>query len=107
MGFNEVKRRVIACLDAQAYDAVARGAMFENNLLSTGEVSAEHVKRIIGRCNGTQYTAKPMTEHPSTLKHEMKPVFEGEQWFVRFYFIERPSETAMFISVHKSKFQRA
>ena len=83
MGFNDVKQRVIACLDAQSYDSDDRAAMSENNLLATGQISAEEVKRIIGRCNGTQYTAKPMTEAPDTLKHELKPVIAGEQWFIR------------------------
>ena len=106
MGFHDVKQRVIRCLDAQAFDSDVRGAMVENNLLATGQVSAEEVKRIIGRCNGTQYTAKPMTEDPDTLKHEMKPVVDGEQWFIRFYFVELAGDLAVFISVHKSKFAR-
>ena len=28
-----------------------------------------------------------MTEDRSTMKHEMKPVVDGEQWFIRFYFV--------------------
>ena len=106
MGFSDVKRRVIRCLDTQAFDAYVRGTMAENNLLATGQVSADDVKRIIGRCNGTQYTAKPMSEDPDALKHEMKPVVDGEQWFIWFFFAERSGEMAMFISVHKSKLVR-
>ena len=106
MGFNDVRRRVIKCLDTQAFESEAREAISENNLLATGQVTVEDVKRLISRCNGGQYTAKPMTEDPSIMKHEMKPVMAGEQWFIRFYFVELPADVAMFISVHKSKFPR-
>ena len=52
MGFNDVKRRVIACLDAFAFESEARDAMSENNLLATGQISADDVKRLINRCSG-------------------------------------------------------
>lgn len=106
MGFNDVKRRVIACLDALAFESEARDAMSENNLLATGQISAEDVKRLINRCSGTQYVAKPMTEDPSTMKHELKPVVDGEQWFIRFYFVTVRTDVVVFISVHKSKYRR-
>ena len=50
--------------------------MSENYLLATGQISAEDVKRLMNRCSGTQYVAKPMTEDPSTMKHELKPVVD-------------------------------
>ncbi len=105
MGFNDVRRRVIRCLDTQSFESDAREAMSENNLLATGQISVDDVKRLISRCNGRQYVAKPMTEDPTTMKHEMKPVIAGEQWFIRFYFVELPADVAVFISVHKSKFR--
>jgi hypothetical protein len=95
---------VIACLDAGAYDSAARSAMAESNWLATGQLSPEDVKRMIGMCRGTQYTAKPMSEDPDTLKHELKPVIDGKQWFIRFYFVETPADVTMFISVHPSRF---
>ena len=49
MGFNDVKRRVIACLDSHAFESEARDAMSEKNLLATGQISAEDVKRFINR----------------------------------------------------------
>jgi hypothetical protein len=104
VGFYDVRRRAIACLRAHAFDSVIRGAMPDNNLLATGEVSVDDVVRMIGLCRGTQYSAKPMTEDPNTLKHEMKPHVAGEQWFIRFYFIRRPDEVVMFISVPQSKY---
>lgn len=73
---------MITCLDTQAFESEAREATAENNLLATGQVSADDVK------------------------HEMKPVIAGVQWFIRFYFVELPTDVAMFISVHKSKFPR-
>lgn len=106
MGFRDAKRRVVSCLDRGAFDSEYRDAMAENNLLATGQITVADVKRLIGRCRGPQYSAKPMTEDPTTMKHEFRPVVDGEQWFIRFYFIERPSDFAMFISVHKSKFRR-
>ena len=43
-----------------------------------------------------------MTDDPDTLKHELKPVVAGKQWFIRFYFIQAPDDVVMFISVHPS-----
>ena len=106
MGFNDVKRRVIACLDAFAFESEARDAMSENNLLAKGQISAEGVKRLINRCSGAQYIARPMSEDPGTMKHEMKPVVDGEQWFIRFYFVTVRTDVVMFISVHRSRYRR-
>ena len=106
MGFNDVKRRVIPCLDSLAFESEARGAMSENNLLATGQISAEDVKRLINRCSGAQYVARPMTEDPGTMKHEMKPVVDGEQWFIRFYFATVRTDVVMFVSVHRSRYRR-
>jgi hypothetical protein len=102
MGFADVRRLVIACLDAGRFDVEIRKQMSEKNLLATGAVSVEEVKQMIGRCTGHQYKARPMTEDPDTLKHELKPVIAGRQWFIRFYFVHAPDELAMFISVHPS-----
>jgi hypothetical protein len=57
---------------------------------------------MIGRCSGLQYKARPMTDAPDTLKHELKPVIGGKQWFIRFYFVQAPDDLVMFISVHPS-----
>jgi hypothetical protein len=97
-----VKRLVIACLDAGNYDFAIREEMSDKNLLATGAVTVAQVKQLIGRCSGLQYKARPMTEDPATLKHELKPVVAGKQWFIRFYFIQAPDDVVMFISVHPS-----
>lgn len=102
MGFKDVKQLVISCLDAGKYDFEIREAMSDKNLLATGAVTVEQVKQMIGRCSGLQYKARPMTEDPDTLKHELKPMVAGKQWFIRFYFVQAPDDTAMFISVHPS-----
>ncbi len=102
MGFHEVRRRAIACLRADAFDSVMRLAMSEKNLLATGDVSADDVVRMIVLCRGIQYTARRMTDNTTILKHEMKPVVDGERWFIRFFFVPQPTDMMMFISVHKS-----
>ncbi len=104
MGFSNVKRLVIACLDAGTFAFEIREEMSEKNLLATGAVTADEVKRMVGRCTGLQYKARPMTGVPGTLKHELKPVIAGKQWFIRFYFVQGPTDLAMFISVHPSDY---
>jgi hypothetical protein len=47
-----------------------------------------------------------MTEARATLKHELKPVVDGRQWFIRFYFVAGPTDVVMFISVHPSSHWR-
>ncbi len=83
MGFTDVKHLVLACLDAGAFAFAIREHMSEKNLLATGAVTVEQVRRMIGRCTGLQYRALPMTEDPDTLKHELRPVIDGRQWFIR------------------------
>ena len=73
MRFGDAKRRVVYCLDRGAFDSEYRDAMAENNLLATGQITVAEVKRLIGRCWGPQYSAKPMTEDSTTMKHEFKP----------------------------------
>ena len=107
MGFTDVKHLVLACLDAGAFGFAIREHMSEKNLLATGAVTVEQVRRMIGRCTGLHYKALPMTEDPATLKHELRPVVDGRQWFIRFYFVKNPDDLVMFISVHPSTHWRS
>ncbi len=84
MGFHDMKRLVIKCLNEGNFDFEIREKMVEKNLLATGAVTVDEVKQMIGRCSGLQYKARPMTDAPDTLKHELKPVVAGKQWFIRF-----------------------
>lgn len=104
MGFNEVKAKVIACLRAGRIQHEERGAMQEKNLLAVGAITVDETIRLISRCRGTQHQAAPLTGDPSTLKHELKPEIDGEQWFIRFYFID---DDSVFISVHPSHHRRS
>lgn len=106
MGFTDVKRLLLACLDAGAFRSEMRDAMSEKNLLATGAVTVAQVRRIVGQCTGLQYTVRPMTEAHDTLMHELKPVVEGTQWFIRFYFVTGPTDVVVFISVHPSSHWR-
>ena len=106
VGFTDVKRLVIACLDSGAFGVEYRDAMSEKNLLATGAVTVMEVRRMIGQCSGLHYKALPMTESPDTLKHELTPVVDGRQWFIRFYFVPGPTDVVMFISVHPSSHWR-
>jgi hypothetical protein len=81
-GFTDVKRPLLACLDAGAFRSEMRDAMSEKNLLATGAVTAAQVRRIVGQCTGLQYRVRPMTEAHDTLMHELMPVVDGTQWFI-------------------------
>ncbi|WGS49843.1 hypothetical protein LFL96_19180 [Paraburkholderia sp. D15] len=63
-------------------------------LLSTGQVSAQFVEKLITRSNGAQYKSSPHHRVPSVDVH----IIESGGWYVKFYFVGNPE--TVFISVH-------
>lgn len=106
MGFTDVKRLVLACLDAGAFRFQLRDAMSEKNLLATGAVTVAQARRMIAQCSGLQYRALPMSDAPGSLKHEFRPVIDGTPWFIRLYFTDAPTGVVVFISFHPSSHWR-
>ncbi|WP_349571030.1 hypothetical protein [Azotobacter salinestris] len=94
IGFREAKRKVIAALESGEYSHESRGSIDVKNKLHTGEVSAEQVIDIIGRCRGTDHSCSPHHLDNSIDVH----VIASGSWYIKFYFLDPDT---VFISVHQ------
>ena len=103
MGLKEIRRRAIECLLAGKVQAENRPDVKEKNLLKTGVVSVAEVIGLLEATRGSQYETIPHMNDPSVDVHIFKPIKNGEQWYVKLYFLE---PDCWFISVHKSDFGR-
>lgn len=99
MGFTAVKKKVISCLKAGAYDHEARKNIDIKNLFQCGQVSEQTVIELIKKTSGNEYKVTPHHQVPSVDVHIFKPFKDGKRWYIKFYFIE---PDVMFISVHQS-----
>lgn|SRR5690606_15135959 len=99
MGFRDAQRRLIAALEEGRYGFEARDALEEKNLLAIGEVSAEFVILLLGRCKGTQYRESPHDFDREIVVHTFLPETAGGRWYIKAYFL---SDDAVFISVHRA-----
>ena len=97
MGFNDIKSRIIKCLESGDYDHEARQHIDVKNLLACGQVTEEEVIRLVNKTKGSQYEKSPHHFDRSVMVHILKPIHQGITWYIKFYFIE---PEAMFISVH-------
>jgi hypothetical protein len=97
MGFKDVKRQVIECLDKGLVSHEQRGDINVKNLLAIGQVSLDEVAEIIGRCRGNEYSSSPHHFDSSISVHVVKTKRAGQDWYIKWYFVEPNS---MFISVH-------
>ena len=94
MGFKDAKRKVLKALAEGTYQHEARDQIDVKNELSTGDVTADDLRALIGRCNGTHHTFSPHHADASVDVH----VLRRDGWYIKFYFLE---EEAVFISVHR------
>lgn len=83
-----------------------RTARESKNLLDTGEVSPEDVIVLLRACRGSpdQYRETGHDRDRSVPVHTVKPVHDGNRWYIKVYFLDGTLELepAIFISVHKS-----
>ena len=98
MGFKEVKRKVIECLDNGYVIHEARNNIDIKNLLSTGAVSVGEVATIIGRSRGNDYSSSPHHFDSEIDVHIIKASHSGKGWYIKWYFTE---PDCVFISVHE------
>lgn len=98
MAFREVKSRVIECLVNGCVLHEERNNIDVKNLLSTGVISINEVTTIIGRASGSAYSCSPHHYDARIDVHILKTVHSGQQWYIKWYFIE---PDCVFISVHK------
>lgn len=99
MGFNDIKKQVIACLEEGSYDHEIRGNIDVKNLFQCGQLSDNYVIELIKKTRGTEYEVSPHHQAPSVDVHIFKPFKDGKKWYIKFYFVE---PDVVFISVHES-----
>lgn len=99
MGFNDVKKAVIACLLSGSYDHEIRGNIDVKNLFQCGQLTDDYVIDLIKKTRGNQYEVSKHHNAYSIDVHVLKPHKDGKDWYIKFYFVE---PDVMFISVHES-----
>ncbi|GFD68745.1 hypothetical protein KUL106_20080 [Alteromonas sp. KUL106] len=97
MGYKEIKRQVIYCLNKGYVSHEQRNDIDVKNLLAIGQVSLDEVAEIIGRSRGNEYSSSPHYFDDRITVHIIKTRRGGHSWYVKWYFVEPNS---VFISVH-------
>ena len=97
VGYKEIKRQVIYCLNKGYVSHEQRSNIDVKNLLAIGKVSLKEVAEIIGRSRGNDYSSSPHHYDSSIAVHVIKTRLAGQYWYVKWYFVEPNS---VFISVH-------
>lgn len=99
MGFKDIKRKVIKCIQEGEYEHEARNNIDVKNIFQIGQISEEEVIEVIKCCSGHQYEESQHHLDKSITVHILKPVQQEKYWYIKFYFLE---PNVMFISVHES-----
>lgn len=97
MGFKDVKRKVIGCLNTGSILHEERDLVDVKNLLAIGAVSIQDVKIIIERARGGSYSSSPHHFDETIDVHVIKTEFADLEWYIKWYFADPDS---VFISVH-------
>ena len=97
MGFKDVKQLVIDCLQMGLVSHEQRNDINIKNLLAIGQVNLDQVVVILGRSRGESYSSSPHHFDQSINVHIVKTRYAGENWYIKWYFVEPNS---VFISVH-------
>jgi hypothetical protein len=97
MGFKDVKKEVINCLNNGLVLHEARNDINIKNLLETGVVSNDDVINILAKSKGNEYSCSAHHMDGSIDVHIIKVQVQGINWYVKWYFSEPDS---VFISVH-------
>ena len=100
MGFNDIKKKVINCVEQGKAQSTPRSDKNEKNLFLTGDKSKDDVVSMLNKTKGTQYTSIHHDTVPDVEVHIFKPLIGDEEWYIKFYFID---PNCFFISVHFSK----
>jgi hypothetical protein len=98
MGFKEARMLLIEALQSRQYGYEDREDLEEKNLLAAKQVTPGFVIQLLWRCSGLEYESRKHHLYPHLLCHVFKPVFDGERWYVKAFFV---STRAIFISVHR------
>lgn len=94
VGFNAVKRALLAALKSGDFQHEIRDDIDVKNQLSTGALAPLALVAIVNRATGSDHSTSPHHGDASITVHVLKT----GGWYVKFYFLD-PS--TFFISVHQ------
>jgi hypothetical protein len=94
MGFKDVKKKVIKCLNEGYYGYYTRKGIDIKNLFMCGAISLNEIIELIKCTTGNDYETSPHHADSSIVVHIMKP----KNWYIKFYFVD---PNTIFISVHE------
>jgi len=97
MGFKDVKKEVINCLNNGLVLHEARNDIDIKNLLKIGEVSNKYVAKILATSKGNEYSCSAHHFDRNIDVHVVKVRNQDRDWYIKWYFTEPNS---VFISVH-------
>ena len=97
MGFKDSKQKAIECLNNGLVSHELRNDINTKNLLAIGQVSLEQVIVILKQSRGGSYSSSPHHYDASVDVHIVKTHYFGNNWYIKWYFIET---NCIFISVH-------
>ena len=101
MGFKDVKKQVVKCIEEGAYEHEARNYTINfKNLFATGQISEQKVIELIQCCSGQQYEISTHHADAAIKVHILKPVNKEKIWYIKFYFLE---PNVVFISPYFSQ----
>ncbi|MCG8469547.1 MAG: hypothetical protein MJB57_15300 [Gemmatimonadetes bacterium] len=103
MGFKAAKAAVVKALRDGTFEHEAREALAEKNLLAVGEIDATEVATLVLRTRSEEYSESPHHWDKSVVVHTFRPTSGEERWYIKVYFLDQGTETAMFVSVHRSE----
>ena len=94
IGFKEAKRRVIKSIIDGSIEHEMRSNIDVKNLLYSGEVTMDEIKKLISRSRGDNYESKKHHFQDDLEIHILK----AKTWYIKWYFID---PNTVFVSVHK------
>ncbi len=95
MEFKRAKSELIQAIHAETYLIEYRSDRGKNLLPS---MDRETAAEIVGRTKGNQASSSAHHEAPALTVWVFKPEFQGESWYVKFYF----TANTVVISFHRS-----
>lgn len=105
MSFRKARDQLVDCIRTGAFGHWPREDLFLKNWLATGRITEDEVRRLLLRCNGTQYRRGDQISPGGNEVHEFFPRDGEVKWYIKAYLNEQNDEAvieAVFMSVHPS-----
>ncbi len=98
MGFKEIKRKVISCLEEGNFLHEQRNNIKIKNLLATGDITIANIIDILKKSRSNEHQSSPHHSISGVTVHIIKTSYSGDEWYIKWYFI---APNSVFISIHE------